>query len=521
MYPIFTVSEEFVMHWLKNGIIRDSVKTLFLLILFTLIAYVFHILTAENTSIAIVYILCVLLVSRLTSGYTWGIIASLFGVIGVNYLFTYPFLELNFSLSGYPVTFIGMLTISLITSTLTTHIKQQAKMTALREESLNKLNKINKQLLMADSISQIIELVLHYVVSSYKVSCIFYTDDPIRDLAPVTKMVDGEDEDIFSSYAEKANAHLAYITQVPMGLQHSEMTSACLYLPITSHGMIRGILGLSCKADPDFEQNHLSFLRLMLPQVALAFERQTLSDNHQRLAIENEKEKMRANLLRAISHDLRTPLTSMIGASATYLENTMLLDESEKTELITHIHEDSNWLLHMVENLLSVTRIDKGTAKVKKTLEPLEEVISESISRVKKRYSKASIKVSVPDEFIMVPMDATLIEQVIINLIENALKYAHSTQPIELSATKEDDIIKVQVLDYGVGIRKDRLNTLFDGYSSNPNESSDASKGMGIGLSICKTIIRAHSGDIWAKNLEQGAAFTFTLPLEGDDYCDQ
>ena len=499
---------------------KDGIKTLLLLILFTAIACVFHRLT-ENASIAIVYVLCVLLVSRFTSGYVWGIIASIFGVIGVNYLFTYPFLELNFSLGGYPVTFVGMLTVSIITSTLTTHIKQQAKMTALREEALNKLNQINKQLLVADSISQIIELVLHYVVSSYKVSCIFYTDDPTRDLAPTTKMVNDEDRGIFFSYAEKANAHLAYITQEPKGLLHSEMTSACLYLPITSRGMIRGILGLHCENDPEFEQSHLSFLKLMLPQVALALERQTLSDDHQRLAIETEKEKMRANLLRAISHDLRTPLTSMIGASATYLENTTLLDDSEKAELIAHIHEDSNWLLHMVENLLSVTRIDKGTAKVKKTLEPLEEVISESISRVKKRYSKASIKVSVPDEFIMVPMDATLIEQVIINLIENALKYAHSTQPIELSATKEDDIIKVQVLDYGVGIRKDRLNTLFDGYSSNPNESSDASKGMGIGLSICKTIIRAHSGDIWAENLDQGAAFTFTLPLEGDDYCDQ
>ena len=509
------------MHWFKNLRIKDGLITFLLLILCTFIAYIFHILTAENTSIAIIYVLGVLLVSRLTTGYTWGIIASLFGVAGVNYLFTYPYLELNFTLSGYPVTFFGMLTISIITSTLTTHIKEQARMTALRERSLNKLNEINKKLLMADSLSQIIELVLSYVVTSYGVSCIFYTQDPLKDEAPILKMIEGESESVFFSYAEQANAHLTYITQVPMGLHHSEMTSACLYLPIASHGVIRGILGVSCKSDPDFEKNHLAFLRLMLPQVALAFERQALSDDHQKLAIETEKEKMRSNLLRAVSHDLRTPLTGMIGASATYLENTHVLEESEKTQLIAHIHEDSNWLLHMVENLLSVTRIDKGTAKVQKTLEPLEEVISEAVSRVKKRYAKASISVTVPDEFIMVPMDATLIEQVIMNLIENALKYAQTTEPIELCAIKESDFIKIQVLDHGVGLRPDRLGTLFDGYSSHPNESGDASKGMGIGLSICKTIIKAHSGDIWAENLEKGAVFTFTLPLEGDACYEQ
>lgn len=502
-------------------VLKDGIRTLFLLILFTILANTFHVLAAGNASIDIIYVLCVLLVSRFTSGYIWGIIASLFGVIGVNYFFTYPFFELNFTLSGYPVTFIGMLSISVITSTLTTHIKEQGKMTALREDYLNKLNEINKQLIMTDSISQIIELVLSYVISTYKVSCIFYTNDPTKNAVPVTHIMEGEDEAVFFSYAEKANAHLAYITQKTTGLHHSEVASVCLYLPITSHGMIWGVLGLYCEGNPSFKEDNLSFLSLMLPQVALAFERQTLSDDHRKLAIESEKEKMRANLLRAISHDLRTPLTSMIGASAAYLENDTLLNETEKKELITHIHEDSNWLLHMVENLLSVTRIAKGTAKVNKHPEPLEEVISESISRVKKRYNNSAIRVSVPNEFIMVPMDATLIEQVIINLLENALKHSHSTEPIELNAIKEDNVIKVQVLDHGIGLPPNRLDTLFDGYSSNPNESSDTSKGMGIGLSICKTIIRAHSGNIWAENLKKGSVFTFTLPLEGDDNYEQ
>jgi two-component system sensor histidine kinase KdpD len=230
--------------------------------------------------------------------------------------------------------------------------------------------------------------------------------------------------------------------------------------------------------------------------------------------VETEKEKMRANLLRAVSHDLRTPLTGMIGASETLIKNKALLSEEEKDKLIGHVYEDSNWLLHMVENLLSVTRIREGESSVNKLPEPIEEVVSEAIMRVKKRYPKAQITVKVPDEFLMVPMDATLIEQVIMNLIENALIHSGSTLPIELIVSQNENDILFRVSDQGMGIKEDRLSTLFDGYSHMDNKSSDSTKGIGIGLSICKTIINAHGGTIWAENQEGGGAvFSFNLPM--------
>lgn len=237
-----------------------------------------------------------------------------------------------------------------------------------------------------------------------------------------------------------------------------------------------------------------------------------LNEREKRL-MEAEKEALRANLLRAISHDLRTPLTGIIGASSTYLENSSNMSDSEKNSLVSNIREDANWLLNMVENLLSVTRIRDTGAQVVKRLEPLEEVASEAIQRFHKRIPQAIVHVTVPDSFVMVPMDPILIEQVIINLLENAVYHSNSEEPISLSIFLQDGYAWFEVRDRGMGISPERLGTLFDGYTSSPNGSYDSHKGMGIGLSICKAIVTAHDGKITAANEKHGAVFTFTLPL--------
>lgn len=236
----------------------------------------------------------------------------------------------------------------------------------------------------------------------------------------------------------------------------------------------------------------------------------------EKLLMEVEKEKMRANLLRAISHDLRTPLTSIIGASSTYLENSTLLTEDEKNDLVRNIEEDSQWLINMVENLLSVTRIHDQSATVNKSLESVEEVVSEAVQKLKKRIPTASIKAKVPDELILIPMDAMLIEQVILNLLENAVVHSHSKKPIECVVDYDDTYVSFNVIDYGIGIREEYLESIFDGYYT--NNFTDSSRGMGIGLSICKTIIRSHGGTIKAINHKNGAIFTFQLPMEDMNY---
>ena len=233
---------------------------------------------------------------------------------------------------------------------------------------------------------------------------------------------------------------------------------------------------------------------------------------------EAEKEKLRANLLRAVSHDLRTPLTSMIGASSSYLENEAALPPKEKRELVSEIYEDANWLLHMVENLLSITRITDGGANVlKKTPEAAEEVLFDAVSTSRKRYPDLQIKTVIPDEFVTAPMDPLLIKQVLLNLIENAYFHAHSTKPLECTLSSTEDAIKFCIRDYGTGIAPDRLSGIFDAVPSAPSSAAstvDTRKGMGIGLSICKAIVNAHNGEITARNLTEGAEFCFTIPKE-------
>lgn len=331
------------------------------------ISFLYYLNDPDNSpNVALVYVLAMVLVARFSVGYWYGIICSVFAVICVNYWFTYPFSALNFTLTGYPVTFLGMLAITTLTSTMTSHLTKQATVIAEREK----------------------------------------------------------------------------------------------------------------------------------------------------LLAEAEMEKMRANLLRAISHDLRTPLTGIIGNSDVYLANSSHLGEKEKEDIVKNIYNDSNWLLNMVENLLTVTRIQGDNFSISTSEESVEEVLSEALQKLHKRYPDSKIIAQIPDEFIIIPIDAILIEQVIINLLENAVVHAQSPKPIEVIVEKQDHSVSFTIKDYGKGIPPEKLDCLFDGSSYTPSQSSDGHKGMGIGLSICKTIITAHHGTLEGHNHEHGAAFVFTLPKD-------
>lgn len=233
-----------------------------------------------------------------------------------------------------------------------------------------------------------------------------------------------------------------------------------------------------------------------------------------RMLMRAEKETMRANLLRAISHDLRTPLTAILGASSAYLEGGEDMPPEKRRRMVQNIYTEADWLLHMVENLLSVTRLqdEQGNPCLTRTEEPLEEVISEAVGRFRRRFPDTAVKVSIPEALIMVPMDATLIEQVINNLLENACYHSGDSSRITLRAYTDGPYVSVSIKDYGRGIDPQLLDTLFDGGSFTKNTGSDARRGMGIGLSICYTIIAAHKGIIKAKNHSQGAEFIFSLP---------
>lgn len=238
--------------------------------------------------------------------------------------------------------------------------------------------------------------------------------------------------------------------------------------------------------------------------------------HHEIDRIENEKERVRANLLRAVSHDLRTPLTTIYGSSTTLLENSSSMNAIQKENIIKGIKEDSEWLIRMVENLLSITKFDSGNVNIIKTPTVLDELIHSVVIKFKKRYSTQQINIQIPSEVIVIPMDPLLIEQVLINILENAVQHAIGMTNLTLNVSIENEQAIFEVQDNGCGIPLERLPSLFTGYNISNEETIDGhKKNAGIGLSVCATIIKAHGGEIQARNHETGGAiFRFTLNTE-------
>ncbi len=241
-------------------------------------------------------------------------------------------------------------------------------------------------------------------------------------------------------------------------------------------------------------------------------ERQKLADEQQKIYMEKEAERIRSDFLRAISHDFRTPLTGIIGACSALTCDETRLDEDEKKSMAEDIQEEASWLLRMVENLLSATRVGTEGPKLTKSLEPVEEIVSEALNRSFRRFPQVRIHTDLPQEFVMVSVDSTLIVQVLMNLIENAVKYSGGQKRIDISVRQEGGQVTFAVRDYGKGLLPEDLNHLFQPAT---RKRGDFGHGLGLGLSICKSIVSAHGGTIEGSNNDSGGAtFSFTLPNE-------
>ncbi len=497
----------------------DLLKTLGVLAVATPLCFVLRYLNVANQNMILVYILSVLMISRITTGYFYGITASILSVLTFNFFFTVPYFSLTAVDPGYPVTFLIMLIVALITSASTVRIKTEARFAVEREHRTEVLYEINKKLLITRGLENIIALTNGYIAKLFERSVIIYDQDPGNGaVGTLLEYPSDQKASFLITEDERAVAHWVFVNQKRAGAGTDTLMGAgAFYMPVISQGKVLGVIGLSC-ATGLLNQYQRSFLRKIASQVAMALERQYLSDEQRHILIEAEKEKMRSNLLRAISHDLRTPLTSILGASTTLLNSGESFDKATENKLLSNIIEDSQWLIRMVENLLSVTRINEGTTTVTKSLEAVEEIVAEAVDRIRQRFGSRKITVRVPEELLMVPMDGTLIEQVLINLIENAVKHSADTTAVEVEVKKQEAWAVFEVNDHGEGIDQEELPYLFDGYISNEKRSSDSSRGMGIGLSICMSIIKAHNGKMEAINkTEGGAVFRFMLPLSGED----
>lgn len=318
----------------------------------------------DTQNISILYVMTVVIVARFTSGYFWGIAASVAGVFGTNYFFTYPYHSLDFTLAGYPVAFLVMLIASLVTSTLTTRIKEQARLSAQRERYMENLYEFNRRLLAARGTQKIVNLTLEYLYKFTQRTVVFYTQDPLEGGTGVMRSIESRHESMLDARDEKDVVHTAFAGRRRAGKGTDLSPNAnALYLPVTIQDHIVGVVGIFYEKEEQPQENKLAILDMLTSQAAMALEQLRLSDEQQAITLEAEKEKMRTNLLRSVSHDLRTPLTSIIGASSAILENGERLTPETSINLMRDIHEEAEWLIRLVENLLTITRISGGRPK--------------------------------------------------------------------------------------------------------------------------------------------------------------
>lgn len=499
-------------------ILIDFCKTIIIFLVATCFALYLRKANVLNDNIYGVYMLAVAITSSSTSGYLWGIISSICGVIGVNFFFTYPYFALNFTLAGYPVTFAILLLLSVLTSALTAKVKQAAILSSLRRKRAESLNTMSKELLTANNFDDILRITMEHIYAVSHCSVILYIGAPCSPQHIVDRYISENDEQILASMLEKQVAQEAFEQKKNTGLGTQDISQNCLgtYIPFVKKDKTYGVLGLLMKDPAYISDDTLQYITLITAQTILALDRQEIFLESQKILLEKEKENMRSNLLRAISHDLRTPLTCILGSSATLLENEETLEKNVRSQLLEDIHHDAEWLIQMVENLLSVTKISGDGASLKKQEEIVEEITGESVAKIQKRFPLAKICVHVPDEPLLVPMDAMLIEQVLINLMENAIRHSGTNQPIHLVVQKIEKEAYFSVFDQGIGIHPECLPHLFDGTLK--CKSTDSTRGLGIGLPICKSIIAAHGGRIFVENNKDGGAnFTFILPMKGEN----
>ena len=509
----------------KKIIIKDFIKTILVMTIATGISVVFEKVGFNESNIILVYILGVLFATSITYGYFFGILSSVIGVLSFNFFFTHPLYTFLAYRKDYPMTFCIMLMAAIITSTLTSRIKREVRLSHKREKMIRLLYENNKTLLKAKNKNQIIEFCGSNLVNILNRTVIVTIADENNNLGKPSIYICNNDgsENIFHSVLEKEAIKEAFRTGNPVGIGTKYCkNSSAYYFPIKGQeSNVLGVIGVACFKIDIITENEKILLEAVSTQVALAIDRENLFEKNKKANLEAERERLRGNLLRSISHDLRTQLTSILGSSSTILENDDVIDKETRVELLKNIYEDTSWLTHSVENILSMTRIDEGKLDIEKRPEVVDEIIAESILRVKKFANSRDIKTNIPDEIIIVHVDVLLIEQVLVNLIDNAIRHTPKNSKIELTVKKESNQVLFEVADNGKGIPNEDIGNIFNRFYTKNKSRNLERRGIGLGLEICKSIVEAHGGEIVAfNNPSGGATFRFSIPMydeEGKD----
>ncbi len=502
--------EAFTFRW------RDVGKMLLVLSLATVLGFLFERTMFSDSNIITVYILGVLVTAVWTSGYLYGAVSALLSVAAFNYFFIPPQLSFDVTDPGYPVTFLIMLIASILVASLASRVKRQARQAAQKayytELLLGSSQKLQRGKdewevlqIMAGQLSRLLDRPILYAPVE-KEQDLQFRVEPEAQAGRMAEYRTGEEQGV-ARWVVRNNKHAGATTDT-LPNAHG------LYLSVrgTQGGM--AVVGIPIHGYPLPEPFEKNLMVAMLNECGLILERRHLQAEKQAIEMETQQERLRANLLRAISHDLRTPLTSISGNAGVLMEKRITLDEAKKQELYAAIYDDSMWLVNLTENLLSVTRLDNGAMKIRMEPELLEEVFQEALGHLDRQAGNHQICTELDDDLLMAQMDVRLIVQVIINIVNNAVKYTQDGSRIVLRAARAGEMVEISISDDGPGISDEAKPHLFDMFYTASQGRADSRRGLGLGLSLCQSIVAAHGGTISVGDcVPHGTVFRFTLPI--------
>ncbi len=496
--------------------IWDAVKCVSILAAVSLINMAFYGLGFTDANIIMVYILGVLVTAIVTAHQIYSIFSAALSVILFNFIFTEPRFSLHAFDAGYPITFAVMFLAAYITGSLAIRLKDNARQSAQAAYRTRILFDTDHLLNRAENRDEIISILAGQLIKLLNRDIVVYLKigDTLENptVFPAGGHESGqefltEEERTIAGWVAQNNRHAGATTE-------TFPDSGCLYLAIRINRRVYGVVGIAMNGDrlDSFEN---SVLLSMLGEGALALENEKNAREKEEAAILARNEQLRANLLRAISHDLRTPLTSISGNASILLSEDEAFDEATRRQLYAYIHDESIWLMNLVENLLSVTRIEDGRMNLNPSAELIDEIIDEAVRHVNRRCADHAIIVEKEKDYTLVNADAKLIVQVLINLIDNAVKYTPPGTQIRISVREADGTVYVAVTDNGPGIPDEAKEKVFEMFYTGVSHAADSRRSLGLGLSLCRSIISAHGGNISVRdNVPTGAIFEFTLPSE-------
>lgn len=497
----------------------DLFKSAAMLVLATAISFLFFWLGFSEANIITVYILGVLVTAGITSQRIYSAVSSVISVLAFNFFFTDPRYSFNAYDRGYPATFVIMFAAAFLTSTLAVRMKTQARQAAATAYRTKLLLETNQLLQKGTNNRSIADITAGQLTKLLQRTVVFYPAENGTLSIPFVYQVEHcEQPQALISDSEKAVAAWVFQNNKRAGASTDTLGgSRCLYHAVRVNHTVYGVVGIALEGSPlDTFEN--SIVLSILGECALALESDHARREQAQAAMLAKNEQLRANLLRSISHDLRTPLTSISGSASVLLENGEQLEPQERHRLAADIYDDSIWLINLVENLLAVTKIEDGSMRLRTCAELVREVVDEALRHLSRKRTEHHIVVREEAEVLLAQMDAKLIVQVLVNLLDNAIKYTPIDSEIVVSITAQDNLAVLSVADNGSGIPDEAKAHIFDMFYTLKNEIADSRRSLGLGLALCKSIILAHGGDITVTdNKPTGAVFRFTLPMKEVD----